>query len=256
MKSRGRWRILRYDTLGSTSDEARRLVERGEVDPPFVVWADQQRNGRGRGSNSWWSDAGSLTATLAFDPVPEGLRPEQASLVALAGAYSVLQVLEAWAGVNFEIRWPNDVEFEGRKVAGLLCEWVETRDGRRLLLGVGINVATRLDDAPADVHAMATSLIEADAKARRRSPKLLKAVLLTRFIDQFDEALDGLKGQIPLLDKVRQRDALEGRRIHLRQGGRILRGIGRGIGDDGALRMETDEGIVSIYAGQVLRDLL
>ena len=255
MKSYGRWRILRYYTIGSTNDEARRLVEADEVDLPFVVWADRQRKGRGRGSNAWWSDEGSLTATLALDPVREGIRPEDAPLVALAGAYSASRLLEGWTGADFEIRWPNDVEFEGHKVAGLLCEWVETYDGRRLLLGVGINVATRLDDAPAEVRSMATSLIEVDAKARGRSPRLLKAAILLRFIEQFEGALDGLASRISLLGWVRHRDSLEGRPVRVRQGSRILTGVGRGIDDDGALRLETDEGIVSIYAGQVLRDL-
>lgn len=254
MKSFGRWRILRYDALGSTSDEARRLVEAGGVDLPFVVWADRQTRGRGRGSNAWWSDGGSLTATLALDPRREGIRPEDAPLVALVGAFAVARLLEKWTGTDARIRWPNDVEFDGRKASGLLCEWVETYDGRRLLLGVGVNVATRFDAAPAEVRAMATSLVELSEGARARSPRLLKAAVLLRLIDEFEVALYGLTNEIGLIDWVRRRDALNGRPVRVRQGSRIVEGIGRGIADDGALRLETDEGVVSIYAGQVLRD--
>lgn len=254
MKTRGRWRILRYDILGSTSDEARRLFESGEIEPPFIVHASHQTEGRGRGSNLWWSDEGSLTATLGLDPDDEGIPLDRASFVALAGAYSVLRILEDWTGKVFQIRWPNDVEFEGRKIAGLLCEWIEVREARRLMLGVGINVATRFDTAPLEVRTIATSLCEIDGKAKRcRKLWFLKSAILLRFIDQFDVAIRDLTDPKSLLDRVRGRDVLEGQSIRVQQGTQTLRGVGRGIDDDGALRLETKEGVFAIYAGQILR---
>src|SRR5947209_1149659 len=154
------WRLLRYPSLDSTNDEGLRLAAAGAIEGPTLILADRQTGGRGRGSNAWWSDEGSLVFTLVFDPRRRGIGPDRTPLVALAGARAIVRGLGPWMRSRPSIRWPNDVEVEGRKLAGLLCEeaW-ETHDPL-VLLGVGINVETRLDEAPAEVRARATTLAE------------------------------------------------------------------------------------------------
>ena len=65
--------ILRFDELDSTSDLARRILEKEPLDTPALIWADRQTRGRGQRDNTWWSDEGSLTATLVLDPRAIGL---------------------------------------------------------------------------------------------------------------------------------------------------------------------------------------
>ncbi|MCA1686206.1 MAG: biotin--[acetyl-CoA-carboxylase] ligase, partial [Planctomycetia bacterium] len=65
--------VVDRDEVSSTSDLARELVVSGGVELPLLVRAGRQTRGRGRGSNTWWSDRGSLTFTLAIDPLAHGL---------------------------------------------------------------------------------------------------------------------------------------------------------------------------------------
>lgn len=239
------WPIHRFDTLDSTSDEARRRVVAGRCDGPFVIQADRQTKGRGRGANSWWSDEGSLLVTLALDPASLGIALRHESRLALIAA---LAVIDALPSLGAEIRWPNDVEIGGRKLAGVLPERVETDRGPWLLVGVGINVTTNFDLAPADVRRLAISLIEVDPSTSDN------ATLLSRVLDHFDTHQRRLVADDPsLMERWNALDSLRGMSVRVRQGDQILTGLGHGIGPDGSLRLATDEGVLTIYGGQILR---
>ena len=96
---------------------------------PLAVWAKSQTRGRGRGSHRWWSDAGSLTFTLAIDPAAHGLAVEHEPKLALATAVAVIEALTSSSSVkpSIGIRWPNDLEVDGRKLGGILPERVDDR---------------------------------------------------------------------------------------------------------------------------------
>jgi BirA family biotin operon repressor/biotin-[acetyl-CoA-carboxylase] ligase len=250
------WLFYRHETLDSTSDEARRLVVAGGTPARFVVWAERQTKGRGRGSNAWWSDPGSLTATLGIDPSREGLEPRQEPKIALAAALACARVVEPLLGREVEIRWPNDVELAGKKLAGFLVERLDGPDGPRILIGAGINVATRFDDAPTEVRALATSLAEAGVpRIEDRTRRRWCAYVLHSLIGRLTDQIQYLRVYEDAFDRaINRRDSLSGRAVRIRQGDRIIEGTGRGVNPDGSLRVETAEGLVAIYGGQVLRD--
>jgi BirA family biotin operon repressor/biotin-[acetyl-CoA-carboxylase] ligase len=234
----GRWTVLDFDELDSTSDHARRLLEQDAgPTPPFLVRAGRQTKGRGRGSNAWFSSVGSLTVTLVLDPAAEAIERGRDPVVALIGAFSILDVAWDLAAVKPEVRWPNVVEAGGKKVAGLLCERIEPPAGPRLLLGVGVNVSTRFENAPADVQALATSL---DAIRAPGAPEVDAASILARFLDAFDRYLaSALADPAAFAVAVNAHDALSGRPVRILQGENIVEGVGR---------------IVAIFGGQVLRN--
>src|SRR5262249_57576532 len=91
-----------------------------------------------------------------------GLRRAREARLALAAAVAIIAAVSPLLSDpgSLGIRWPNDVEAGGRKLAGLLPERVESPPGPGLLIGIGLNVRTRLDDAPPAVRAMAVSLHE------------------------------------------------------------------------------------------------
>jgi BirA family biotin operon repressor/biotin-[acetyl-CoA-carboxylase] ligase len=239
---------IHHRVLGSTNDEALRLLVEGRTPLPLVVRADRQTAGRGRGPNVWWSDAGSLSFTLGLDPAPLGLTTAQEPTVALAVAVAVIDAIEEGQRPGaLGIRWPNDVEAGGKKVGGILPERVETAGGARLAIGVGLNVATRLDDAPEPVRAMATSLSEIGATVPIDD-------LLARLIGRIGPALAGLAARdAALADRWNALDTLRGEPVRIDQGGRILAGIARGIDAEGALRVESQGAIVTVRGGRVLR---
>lgn len=140
-----------YPTLCSTSDEAAELRRRGELFAPAVVLAGEQTAGRGRGHHSWWSATGSLTVTFVL-PVDPIIQPHQLPLVAGLAARNAAAELSADNGI--QLKWPNDLLYDGRKLAGLLCERVLGAD----LIGIGLNVNLDTSLAPSELRAKITSL--------------------------------------------------------------------------------------------------
>jgi BirA family biotin operon repressor/biotin-[acetyl-CoA-carboxylase] ligase len=152
------FRLHWFPRLGSTNTHATALRRRGELFAPAVVLTGHQLAGRGRGSNTWWSGAGSITATFVL-AADEHLAPHHVPLIA------GLATRAAAAGVSgcddIQLKWPNDLLHRGRKLAGLLCE----RSGGVDLIGIGINVNTAMADIPAHLRSRVTSL--ADVAGRR-----------------------------------------------------------------------------------------
>ena len=145
--------VLHLAEVDSTNDLARRLLAEGPDRLPMLIWADRQTRGRGQGSNDWWSDAGSLTATVILDPSEFGLSRAQESMVALTVASAVVFAIRArYPGCQPGVRWPNDIDLGGGKLGGILPERVEAAEGPRLLIGIGLNVQTQLGNAPPEVR--------------------------------------------------------------------------------------------------------
>jgi BirA family biotin operon repressor/biotin-[acetyl-CoA-carboxylase] ligase len=245
--------------LDSTSDAARSLLEAGAVVLPLGVRADRQTHGRGRGANRWWSDAGSLTFTLAIDPAAYGLRPEHEPRLALATAVAVIDALAPLGlAERAGIRWPNDIEAGGKKLGGILPERLETPRGLRLLIGIGLNVTTRLDDAPPEVRGMAASIAELRHRpdpgdAGDSSEE--KDRLFSSILRGFGTIVDRLAVDDPRLAAAwAALDTLRERAVRVDLGPRILAGIGRGIDDEGALCLAAEEGVVRLFGGRVIRD--
>ncbi len=244
---------IERDELDSTSNLARRLVEEGEVALPLLVRAATQTAGRGRGDRSWWSDAGSLTLTIALDPSAHGLRRDHEPLVALATALAILDALAPYLPPGAGgIRWPNDIEVADLKLGGILPERVETSRGVRLLIGIGLNLTTKLHEAPAAIRAMATTLQQerAAGSAAIHPESILRAIL-----GHLAASLADLAREEPsLAERWSSRDTLFGREVRLQFGGEVCQGQGAGITSEGALRIVTDDGAIRIFhGGTVLR---
>ena len=246
--------ILEFDQLSSTSDKARELVEAGGIDLPILIVARTQLAGRGRSDHSWWSDEGSLTFTVAIDPHVHALRPEQESRVALAVAVAICRLVDAYADVSCGIRWPNDIETDGRKLGGILPERIETQEGPRLLIGVGLNVRTDFRPAPEEIRRMATSIAHRSWMSDEELPT--NDEFLDGLLANIEQAIQSLAAEEAMLhDDWRHRDLLLGRYVRLKLGETIVTGIGAGISPDGGLRIRAVGGPTSTYhGGQVLRD--
>jgi len=245
--------MVEYEVADSTSDRAAGLVRGGLDALPLVVWAKNQTQGRGRGSHQWWSDAGSLTFTMAIDPAAHGLAIEHEGKLALATAVAVIDALhELQLGrPSIGIRWPNDLEVDGLKLGGILPERLETGHGSRILIGVGLNVRTNLADAPAGVRAMATSLaaVHAGSLDPPVSPRLLP-VILRHFESVLGRLVDG---DPELADRWSRLDLLRDRWVGVDLGTHVVEGWGRGIDRDGALCLNDGRQRIRLFGGRVLR---
>lgn len=134
------FRLLRFEAVGSTNEEAKNRAKAGAPDGT-VVWAREQRTGRGRRGSRWHSPPGNLYSSTVLRPDCD---PHAAAQVSFVAALAVADLLAALLPETVEIRckWPNDVLLSGRKVSGILLESSTTAAGRLdwLVLGVGVNL--------------------------------------------------------------------------------------------------------------------
>ncbi len=157
-----------FSRLRSSNDQAAALRRRGRMQAPALVLAGRQTAGRGRGGNTWWSGPGSITVTFVL-PIDEDLQPFQVPLVA---GLAVRQALAEACGTDaLRLKWPNDVVWEGRKLAGLLCERVIQAD----LVGIGVNVNVDPADAPRALRPRIGSLLQ--ITGRRLDPGQVLATI-------------------------------------------------------------------------------
>ena len=132
--------LIALDEAGSTNDEAKERAAGGAPEGT-VVWARQQRAGRGRRGRTWVSPPGNLYLSVVLRPACEARRVAQLSFVA---ALAVLDLVDGTLPGRARCKWPNDVLVDGGKVAGILLESALGSGGRVdwVVLGIGVNLAT------------------------------------------------------------------------------------------------------------------
>ncbi len=233
------WGIEYHASIASTQSRARALADAGESG--IVVVADLQTAGQGTKGRVWHAPAGtSLLASWVFRPVPA----DPALFSQLAGL-AVARACASLGRPGGHLKWPNDVQFEGRKVAGTLAQASTGPDGGVLVLGIGINVHQRAEDFPGELRATAISV----ALAGRSVDRL---ALLARVSAQLDRVAGDPGERARALAEVRQRSTLLGRLVEVAIASRDpFRGTASRIDDDGALVVETASGEERILAGEV-----
>lgn len=237
-------RVLRYESLPSTNTEVARLAGEGAEEGLAVV-ADEQSAGRGRLQRAWSSPKGAgLYFSILLRPT---LAPDRWSLITFAAALATGDALLEAASVQTDIKWPNDLLANERKICGILAEAIETPSGRAVVLGIGINLTQQA--FPDELVTIATSVANESGRPAEREA-ILGALLqaLTRWYSLLQEP-DGAE-KITAAWSSRSSWA-KGKLVQVTNGAETLQGHTRGIEHDGALRLETAQGVQLIRAGDV-----
>lgn len=235
-----------HPELNSTNDRALELAQHGSGPFPLLVLARHQTAGRGRGANRWWSTRGGLTFSLLCDVGEYGLSRQAFPQVSLVSALALRAgILNSQPSCQPELKWPNDVCLNGRKVAGLLLEPVAA-DSRLLVVGAGVNVNGCTAEVPAEIRSLATSLFEAT------QTKLNLATLLVSIVNQMIRHYRQLaSGQLRISPSWRPYCLLDGRMVVLQVGQHQIRGCCRSVDEQGALTIENEDGTHRFFAGTV-----
>jgi BirA family biotin operon repressor/biotin-[acetyl-CoA-carboxylase] ligase len=161
---------------------------------------------------------------------------------------AVHDALRVSCELETDIKWPNDLLVNERKLCGILAETVETRLGRAVIIGIGINLTA--DALPVALRDRATSV-----QTETNNSVELKAVLqaLVNALERRYEMLQSAGGRDEIIREWCARSSYaSGKRIRIANGEEILAGTTRGLESNGALRVETDAGeIKSVSAGDV-----
>jgi len=236
-----RWGVPRleaYDELPSTNERLRALEDAGAAHFT-VVTADAQTAGKGRGGKRWDSPGG-MGLWISFLVRGEWEAPP--TLVPILVGLAVTRALERLCpSLKPGIKWPNDIEVEGRKLGGILCEGVGTG---AVVVGVGLNLRQGIEDFDPGLKERAASMEMAGCRGVRRSRVAGQLLSAARsLVDPPPTLLDER-----LRQEVRDRDTLTGRTVCTEVG---ISGRAIGIAADGALLVEVEGRVEEIRAGGV-----
>jgi BirA family biotin operon repressor/biotin-[acetyl-CoA-carboxylase] ligase len=233
-------RVLYYPQLKSTMDVARQQAQQGATEGTVVI-AGEQAAGRGRIKRAWLSPKGSIALSLILYP-KLGYLPSLIMVASLA----VVHCIEKVTGLKSQIKWPNDVLINGKKVCGILIESeIKGNQVGYATLGIGINTNLRLSDFP-EISSIATSL----------SHELGRNVSQLSMIRCLLAEIERLYLALPSGDSVYRewRDNLVtlGKKVQVRSGETTYEGIAESVAQNGSLLLRQPDGsLIKIVAGDV-----
>lgn len=226
--------LRRFDEIDSTNTYAKAWAREGAPHGALVL-ADRQAAGRGRMGRSFFSPEGGLYMSLILDS--GGFSPGQLTTLA---AVAVREAVLALAEESLQIKWVNDLLLHGKKVCGILAEGIFQQEGiQRCVIGIGINLGPL--DLPESLRPIAGTLYQEGRALDRHE-------LCLSIISRIKEGLP----QVPAhMDRYRAHCVTLGKRVSFAYQGREAQGIARRVDDEGALMVETDEGMIRLIAGEV-----
>ena len=230
-------------TIDSTNAEALRNVEASRSGAAW--FAEAQTAGRGRRGKRWVSPEKSnlyMSLLWKFD-TPQA----QLGGLSLAVGVTVAERLREYGVAAVQLKWPNDILVDGRKLGGILLEMQTDRSGRIcVVVGVGLNIemSAEIESAIDQPWVDLNSLLSSPPRRNEIAASLLEDLIAC--VRSFER-----RGFTPFAQKWERYDALSGRPVNVFSGETTLLGIAAGVAEDGALNLRTVEGVQAIYGGEV-----
>ena len=238
-------RIYHFFKTDSTNRVAFELGHAGEPEGAIVL-AEEQSAGRGRAGRTWHSErAAGIYVTLLLRPK---LAPVQAPLLTMMAGLSAHAAVEAVTGLPADLKWPNDLMIRGKKAGGILTEMhAEPGMVRFVVVGIGLNV--NQERFPGELAGLATSLRQETGKTQSRMELLVR--LLREFESDYNRFLrEGIAGVIQRFAVVSS--YAHGKKVRVTSGTESYVGTTAGLGPEGLLQVEREDGrVVTVIAGDV-----
>ncbi len=233
-------RVILYPRLPSTMAVAKEEALRGAAEGTVVI-AEEQTAGKGRMRRIWLSPKGCVALSII-------LYPERVYLPSLvmAASLAVVHTITAVTGLRSQIKWPNDVLINGRKVCGIIIEsGVGDNSVDYAVVGIGINVNLRIADF-AEIASMATSLSdELEGEVSRLS-------LIRRLLAEIEPLYLSAKSSDAVYQEWQDSLVTLGRPVNAKSGNDIYEGIAESVEKDGSLILRLRDGSLKrIVAGDV-----
>lgn len=236
------WRVIEVvETTGSTNADLSAKAHAG-AEPGLVRIAMEQVGGRGRRTRVWASPKyASISLSVLIAPIPAVERWGWLSLLAGLALHDALSGLAPEA--DFELKWPNDVLLEGKKVCGILSEAAMTPTGPKAIIGIGINVSLTREQLPVP---SATSL-------KLHGLCEDQSVICAAVLRSLEQRLTTWHETGDYRQAYRQRCASIGRELTISvEQSTPITGRGYGVDDDGSLQVSTAQGIKTFPVGDVV----
>lgn len=235
--------------IGSTNQHLMDKVD--SLESGAVCIAEYQSNGRGRRGREWVSPFGSNLYMSMFWRLDTGMAAAMG--LSLVVGVAVVEALESLGIEGIKLKWPNDLYFQDRKLAGILVELSGQAGGAaNLVIGMGMNL--NMDTKVQGITQPWTSLMQAAQHSEAMQGKTLDrnqlAITLIKTLHQTLEEYE-LHGMTGFVERWNRLDNFLGRPIKLLIGEREITGIERGINEQGGVLIETENGLEAYIGGEV-----
>jgi len=238
-------RIHHFFRTDSTNRVAMELGYTNEPEGAVVI-AEEQTAGRGRAGRNWHSErATGIYATLLLRPK---ISPVQAPLLTMMAGLSAYTAIQAQTGLQPDVKWPNDLMMNGKKLGGILTEMhAEPTVVRFVIVGIGINV--NQEEFPAELSAIATSLRAETGRGQSRLELLAR--LLREFETDYHRLLRDGSGSVT--ERFAQVSSYAtGKKVRVTNGNETYVGVTAGLRPEGLLQIQREDGaLVTVFAGDV-----
>jgi BirA family biotin operon repressor/biotin-[acetyl-CoA-carboxylase] ligase len=232
--------VLYYPVTTSTNDIARQQAL-AKCPEGTAIIADRQTSGRGRLKREWVTPQGNIAVSVVLYPARKDL-PFLTMLAALAVQCGIRKT----TGLKCQLKWPNDVLINGKKVCGILLESrAAVNSVDYAIIGIGINVNIKLADYQ-EISAIATSLADETGK------EVSRVVLLQNLFLEMEKLYLRPRAGESILAEWRDNLVNIGKQVHIRAGDDVFEGIAESVADDGSLMLRcTDGRLMKFTAGDV-----
>ena len=241
-------RVYYFEELDSTQNFAQQIAADKKENGTIVI-AEKQTSGRGRLDRKWTSPKGGIWFSLIIHPKFD---VSSSTLIPILSAVALSKSIKKILGVETEVKWPNDIILNGKKVAGILVDAsVQANDIDYLILGIGINFD--IDTKKLEKRLSKTPNFYGVNSLRGNNNKTPPKILLKEFLFQFEKNLSSLdKGEKAKIVKEWTKNAAGiGRKITINTSSGKISGIAQGIDTDGALKIKTKKKIERVLVGDV-----
>ena len=248
-ENRKKCEVFTHDQIDSTNNEVERLLANGQ-NAPFAVLANQQNKGRGRMGRIWHSPkGGNIYLSIGFRPNIQAIRIRNFTLWQ---GLNICNFLRNYIGNGkIKIKWPNDIYFEGRKLAGMLTEAsIDCERIKTLVFGIGLNVNVSSRHYPKGLIKESVSLqdiIGEQLRLHELAAKLIK-IILASYNQTITKSLDD-----DLLEGWDEVDELKGKKIEISLGKEKIIGKASGIDNEGNLLVKLRNGrFKKVHSGEII----
>jgi len=241
--------IYYFPELKSTNIIAKEKALHGaeRINEGTLIIAERQSAGKGRLGREWFSPAGGIWFSIILYPQ---LSPSYISRITLMTAVVVVKAIKICTQIKSQIKWPNDILINEKKVCGILTEMSAELDIINwVVVGIGVNVNIKQQEFPEDICERTTSLKEVLGK------KVLRVKLAQVFLQEFEKYYEILKRRefSSILEEWKLYSCTLGKKIRVDMGERIITGEAVDINEEGVLILKKEDGkLVEIISGTII----
>ena len=242
-------RVYYFEEIDSTQNFAQNIAADKKENGTIII-AEKQTSGRGRLDRKWTSPKGGIWFSLIIHPKFD---VSSSTLIPILSAVALSKSIKSVLDIETEVKWPNDITMNGKKVAGVLVDAsFQTNNIDYLILGIGINFD--IDTKKLEKRLTKTPNFYGIDSLRGKEDKTPPKKLLKEFLLQFEKNLFQLdKGEkSKIIKEWTKRAAGIGKKITINTSNGKISGISQGIDNDGALKIKTRNEIKKIYVGDVV----